>query len=127
MAKVLVVDDDPITRRMIIGFLEPGGYGVLEAENGADALATLDEEPEVRLVFADVDIARVDGLALLEIVRRHHPGTLVVLTTAHPSVEGAITAMKAGAYDYLTKPLSLGWLERVVQSALGVETTISST
>jgi len=127
MAKVLVVDDDPITRRMIIGFLEQGGYGVLEAENGADALATLDEEPEVRLVFADVDIARVDGLALLEIVRRHHPGTLVVLTTAHPSVEGAITAMKAGAYDYLTKPLSLGWLERVVQSALGVETTISST
>jgi DNA-binding NtrC family response regulator len=62
----------------------------------------------------------MDGIALLENIRDQHPETLVVLMSAYASVDTAIAAIKAGAHDYLTKPLSLEDLQRVADRALEV-------
>ena len=120
MAKLLVVDDDKNIRRMLATFLESRGHEVRAAADGTTALALLSEEPDVRLVLSDLRMAEMNGLDLLESVRRQHPDTLVVLMTAYATVESAVAAMKAGAYDYLTKPLSLDLVQRVVDRALEV-------
>lgn len=120
MATLLVVDDEQNIRRMLAMFLESRGHEVQAAADGAGALALLSEEPDVRLVLSDLRMAQMNGLDLLEKVRQQHPETPVVLMTAYATVQSVVAAMNAGAYDYLTKPLSLDLLQRVVDRALEV-------
>lgn len=120
MAKLLVVDDDESIRWILTTLFQSRGHEVREAADGIDALAVLDAEPDIQLVVSDVHMSRMDGIALLENIRDQHPETLVVLMSAYASVDTAIAAIKAGAHDYLTKPLSLEDLQRVADRALEV-------
>jgi CheY-like chemotaxis protein len=100
---VLVADDSAFDRRLAVGVLQKRlGLRVLEADDGRDALAVLDREP-VGLVLTDLLMPHVDGLELVEQVRRRHPLVPVVLFTAHGSEEVAIKALQAGAASYVPK------------------------
>ena len=104
MSTVLVVDDQPNVRRSMGLLLEQDGHAVLEAGRLSDALRLADTAlPEV--VVTDVRMeGRSEGVALLRELRDRHPDIAVVLITGFGSIDDAVEAIKAGAYDYLTKP-----------------------
>jgi two-component system NtrC family response regulator len=101
---VLVVEDDEGLRLATQAHLKKAGYRTLAAGDVPEALAILAHDP-VALVISDLRLPGKSGLELLKTVRSEYPETLVIMVTAHSSVEGAVEAMKSGAYDYLTKPV----------------------
>jgi two-component system response regulator AtoC len=118
--RILVVDDEKLIRWSLRKNLARAGYQVLEAENGDRALEVLDDEG-ADLVLLDVRMPGSNGLEVLEHLRRHHSEIAVVLMTAYSSVEGAVDAMKKGAFDYLVKPFNQDEVLLVARKAL--ETT----
>ena len=120
MAKLLVVDDDKNIRLTLSTFLESAGHSVQQAADAASALAALFKEPDIALVLTDFRMAEMNGLELLERIKQQHPDTLVILMTAYATVESAVSILKAGAYDYLTKPFSLDRVRQAVERALEV-------
>ena len=103
---ILIAEDDAATRRGIEIFLKNLGFEVLTAENGAEALQKCQNSvPD--LVLSDVKMPQMNGLKLLERIRKTHPKLPVLMMTAFASVEDAVLAMKQGADDYLIKPLNL--------------------
>jgi len=118
MARLLVVDDDEGLRSFLDAALSSEGHKVTLAVDGADALRRLDAAG-FDLVLTDLKMPGVDGLQVLQHVRAEHPGTQVILLTAHGSIETAVEAMKAGACDFLQKPVgSPRELRMVVARAL---------
>ena len=101
--KILVIDDDQGLRRSLSLILDEGGHGVVVAANGADGLAVAkNEKPD--LILCDVRMPQMDGLEFLERYRQEEGGALVIMMTAYGSVDLAVKAMVAGAYDYIPKP-----------------------
>ncbi len=115
-ARVLVVDDDRLTREIARDALGDRAR-VQVCESALAALEALRAEP-ADLVLSDLTMPGMDGLELLEQVRRSHPGTDFVLVTAHASVESAIQALRKGAADYLLKPVRPDELGVVVDRLL---------
>jgi two-component system response regulator AtoC len=101
--KILVVDDEESVRKMITVLLQKEGYQVSSAKNGKEALEFLDESG-FDLVLCDVRMPGMDGLELLERAQTAYPGTTIVMMSAFGTVDLAVEAMKAGAYDYISKP-----------------------
>jgi DNA-binding NtrC family response regulator len=102
--RILVVDDEDNARRAIATILGEEGYEVSEASNGVDALARIaDFSPAV--VLSDVRMPQMDGLTLLKTAREQGSDATFVMMTAFASVETAVEAMRAGADNYLVKPL----------------------
>lgn len=105
---ILVVEDDATLREALCETLELSGFPVLAAADGVAALDVLARRPqEVGMVLSDVQMAPLDGHALLQQVRGAHPDLPVVLMTAHGTIEKAVTAMREGAADYLVKPFDV--------------------
>ena len=119
LARILVVDDDPGVRE-ILGFqLRAAGYDVTLAEDGLVARSCLEEPyPGFHLVLADVRMPGMDGIELLRWVKENVPQTEVVLVSAFGEVEKAVEAMRAGALDYLVKPVKRRELEARIGHAL---------
>ncbi len=101
--KILVVDDDRTVQRAVAAILRSEGFEVRTAGGADDALAVLDGW-DADVVFCDIQMPGVDGLELLELLRRARPHQEVVVMTAYGTVERAVRALKLGAYDFLTKP-----------------------
>jgi two-component system response regulator HydG len=116
-AHILLVDDEPGQRETLRTFLESEGYSVDEARDGIEALERLGERP-ADVVLTDLMMPRLDGLGLLTRVRAEHPDLPVVMATSSEELGTAITAMRAGAEDYLTKPVDLDALSVTVERAL---------
>lgn len=102
-AQILIVEDDATLRRALCDTIELGGYNVVDAVNGKDALVKLDRN-HIDLVISDVQMDEMDGTELLQAVRRRNPTLPFVMMTAHGSVQHAVKAMRDGATDYLQKP-----------------------
>jgi two-component system, NtrC family, response regulator AlgB len=119
MATILVVDDTKNIRDHMASFLHRLGHRATTAGDGREALGALAAEA-TDLVFSDVRMAGMDGVALLEEIQARWPGTVVVLMTAYATVPQAVEAIKAGAYDYLVKPFSLDELGLLIERALEV-------
>ncbi len=117
MASLLIVDDEKNIRRSLVSFFESIGYSVASAENGREAAAMLAGHA-FDLVLTDFRMAEMNGLELIGEVRRRQPDCLIILMTAYATVENAVSAMKAGAYDYVTKPFSLEQIQHIVERAL---------
>ena len=103
MAHVLIVDDEPNIRRVLAAMLKREGYETTAAADGEQALAVLHRTP-VDVVVTDLVMPRIGGLELLREVRARHPDVPVIMITAHGTVDTAVEAMKAGAFDYIAKP-----------------------
>src|SRR4051794_16818802 len=103
-SSILVVDDDESLRRITQLQLEEAGYNVRTAARGEEALASM-EDTVPSLVITDLKMPGISGLELLKKIRDLYPEITVLMITAFGSVQTAVAAMKAGAYDYLTKPI----------------------
>jgi len=114
---ILVVDDQQIVLLLLETHLSQAGFTPLTAQSGAQALAILGQRP-VDLIISDLIMPEMGGLELLELVRKLHPGIPIIVLTAHSSVEGAVEAMRRGAYDYLEKPYNPDDLRMTIQRAL---------
>jgi DNA-binding NtrC family response regulator len=114
---ILVVDDELNIRRVLERAFAKEGYQVYTAEGGHQALRLLAETP-CDLMLTDVVMPDMTGLELLKRARQQHPNLQVVLMTAYGTIQTAVEAMRAGAYDFLTKPLDMEVLRKVVRSAL---------
>lgn len=115
--KILVADDEPNLRTVIAAVLRREGHEVLLAQDGAEALQLLARE-EVHMVVADLKMPRLDGMTLLKHIVTEYPDVPVVIITAHGTVDTAVDAMKAGAFDYVTKPFEQDELRVIVSKAL---------
>ncbi|EPR43703.1 response regulator receiver modulated ATP dependent protease [Desulfovibrio sp. X2] len=115
---VLVVDDETIARENLRHVLTREGYRVETAANGLEALDKV-RRWEVDLIVTDLKMEQMDGLQLLEEARRISPTTRVVMVTGFATVETAVSAMKAGAVHYLSKPIEIDELRTTVRRLLG--------
>ncbi len=113
----LIVDDEPDIRELLVLTLSRLGLRVDTAANVTDARRFLDEEPYA-FCLSDMRLPDGTGLELVEHVSRHHPEVPIAIITAYGSVDAAVTALKAGAFDFVSKPVDLAVLRRLVQSAL---------
>ena len=104
MKRILVVDDDAAHRMMLCAVLRDEGYAAQEAHDGAAAVEAV-KQGFFDLVLLDVRMTEMDGIEALEAIRTLSPGMAVLMMTAYPEVPAAVRAMKAGAIDFLTKPL----------------------
>ena len=115
--RILVVDDDESLRRVMQMQLEEAGYEVLVACQGVDGLNLIaDITPD--LVITDLKMPGISGLDLLRKLRQAYPETTVIMITAFGTVSTAVEAMKAGAYDYITKPVDYEQFILVVNRAM---------
>jgi response regulator RpfG family c-di-GMP phosphodiesterase len=117
LAHVLIVDDERGIREILSDFLELEGYSVVTAGDGVEALEVLSSEP-VDLVLTDMKMPRMGGIELLEQIRDEHPRLVTLLMTGYGTVETAIEAMKAGAFDYVLKPFRVEDVVHTVGRAL---------
>jgi two-component system response regulator AtoC len=115
MGRVLVVDDEAAVRFTLQEVLVERGHEVVACASGREALAQLDG---VDAVVTDLTMPGMDGLALLAAIRERDASLPVTLLTAHGSEKVAVAAMKAGAYDYATKPFDIDEIAAVVERAL---------
>ncbi|MEW6486652.1 MAG: sigma-54 dependent transcriptional regulator [Thermodesulfobacteriota bacterium] len=119
MAKVLVVDDDASLRRVLEYNLAQEGHAVATAASGEEALAAL-ARGRFDLVVTDIKMPGMDGLDLLRRIRADSPDTPVIVITAFGTIETAVEAMKAGAFEYITKPFNRDELKLAAAKALRV-------
>lgn len=118
--RVMFVDDEEGVRQSWDRLLRERGFAVATAEDGAGAQARLEEEP-ADVVVADLRMPRVDGLQLLEWVRREQPETRFILVTGYGSEAVERRARELGAFDYLSKPVNPETLSAVITSAMQVD------
>ena len=113
---LLVIDDEKTQRDSLTGFLEHIGYNVISAETGQQGLELL-EKSSIHVVISDFRMPGLDGLRVVEEVKKINPSILVILITAFGDVDLAVNVMKAGAYDFLTKPIDLDEIEVILSRA----------
>jgi CheY-like chemotaxis protein len=118
MNRILVVEDDYSTRRLVSQILRHQGYEVVETENGLEAVDALENDPGYDLIVTDLRMSHMDGLELLAEVQLRWQHIPVVILTVHTVAEWRETALKQGAFDYLTKPFSQNELVTVIASAI---------
>ena len=123
---LLLVDDDRQVRMSTADWLRDQGYEVTEASGCRQALQLLDTQA-FSLVLADIRLGDGDGFQVLSHCRRHHPGVLVVLLTGYATVETGVEAIRAGAFDLLTKPLLDDELLRSIRRALAQASVVEET
>jgi len=116
-ARILIVDDDPLVPRTLSILLRKQGHQVESASGATQAFARLDEQ-RFDVVISDINMPEVDGFGVLDRVREEHPGTQVVLITGYGTIENAVRGMRAGAFDYVTKPVLDDEMLVVVDRAL---------
>jgi two-component system response regulator HydG len=115
--KILVVDDEESHRIMLRAVLKDEGYEVVKAADGSEAVRAVEQEP-FDLVLLDVRMKTMDGIEALNEIRKISPLIPVLIMTAYASVKTAVEALKAGAFDYLTKPLDIEELKILIEKAL---------
>jgi DNA-binding NtrC family response regulator len=115
--RILVVDDDPSLRRVLQVQLEQEGYDVAVTASAQQTLSVL-QLRHFDLVITDLRMPGMSGLELLKHARLQYPQTIIIILTAFGTVDTAVDAMKAGAYDYLTKPVHPDEMSLVVGRAL---------
>ena len=117
ISRILVADDEESIRWVLSKALKKQGYDVETAENGIQARDMVQRRC-YDLAILDIKMPGMSGLDILKFIRDEHPQTLVVIMTAEATMEHAVTAMKNGAYDYLTKPFDLTALDAIILKAI---------
>jgi DNA-binding NtrC family response regulator len=123
---VLVVDDDPVQRRLVEAMVHRFGYDVLTADGGdaATALLTGDDAPHIDAVVLDLVMPDLDGLGVLARMREAGLATPVIVQTAHGGIDNVVSAMRAGAADFVVKPVGPERLQVSLRNALAAKALV---
>jgi two-component system, NtrC family, response regulator AtoC len=124
ITRILLIEDDELGRRTLEMLLKSAGYSVGTAGTGCEALEMLAVE-HFELIVSDLLLPDMSGLDILQHSRIHSPSTEVIVITGHASAQTAVTAMKEGAFDYITKPINFEELKIVVSKALEKQRLVS--
>lgn len=116
-AHILVVEDDLSHGTILQALITGWGYQVSLAHNGLEAVEQVKAQP-FDLILTDVRMAEMDGIEALKAIKAYNPAIPILIMTAYSNVESAVEAIKAGAYDYLTKPLDFDTLQLTLARAL---------
>lgn len=114
---ILVVDDDTAHRTMLRTLIGGWGYEITEVDDGGVAIEKVRDQP-FDLILMDVRMLKVSGIEALGRIKTLNPSIPVIIMTAYSSIESAVTALKSGAYDYLTKPLDFDKLRITIERAM---------
>lgn len=129
-ARIMVVDDEPdlevLIRQKFRRHIRSGDLEFVFAHNGVDALAKLEAHPDIDLILSDINMPEMDGLTLLEELKRSYPLVKVVMVSAYGDMENIRTAMNRGAFDFLTKPINFHDLEVTTSKTLEYVNQIKS-
>ncbi len=117
MAKILIIDDERSIRNTLKDILEVEGYNIDVAENGFEALKSL-EKNEYQVIFSDIKMPQMDGIELLQKIKEKEIESPVIMISGHGNIETAVDCIKKGAYDFIEKPIDLNRLLIVVRNAL---------
>lgn len=115
--KILVVDDDKDTCHTLGEILSEEGYQTFSALSGRSALNTL-KKKKPDLVLLDIKMPKMDGIEVLQRIKKIDRDIVVVMITAYGALDTAKDAMRLGAYDYVTKPFDLNLIKAVIRDAL---------
>jgi two-component system, NtrC family, nitrogen regulation response regulator NtrX len=118
-ADILIVDDEADIRDLVAGILEDEGHRARTAGSSDEALAAI-EARRPHLAFLDIWLqgSRLDGLQVLDLIKAQHPDLPIVMISGHGNIETAVSAIKAGAYDFIEKPFKADRLVLVAERAL---------
>jgi two-component system chemotaxis response regulator CheY len=119
--RVLVVDDEPAVRNIVRLILEKAGYDVLEAENGEaaiEALNTGENRLVLDVVICDIRMPKINGVQAIEYFQRQYPHVPIIVLTAYPETQMAVSFMRSGVANYLIKPVDAQKLRDAVESAM---------
>ena len=114
---ILTIDDEENIRNGLADNFELEGYDVKQAANGEEGLALI-AQGGIDLVITDLRMDGISGSEVVQHVTSEHPGIPIIVLTGHGSIDDATAALKAGAFDFLTKPLDLDHLNKIVKNAL---------
>lgn len=119
MSKILVIEDEPAIRRVLVKILseENDSYKVEEAEDGVQGLEKVKNE-DYDLILCDIKMPKMDGVEVLEAVKKIKPEIPMVMISGHGDLETAVNTMRLGAFDYISKPPDLNRLLNTVRNAL---------
>ena len=122
-ALILVVDDDPVQRRLLEAMTRRFGYEVETLESGETAITRMQarDRPPVSLVILDLVMPDLDGMGVLARMRQREIAIPAIVQTAHGSIEAVISAMRAGAADFVVKPVGAERLQVSIKNALRVD------
>jgi DNA-binding NtrC family response regulator len=116
-ARILMVDDEKQAANMLVDYLSNLGYQTVAAYGGYDALSKL-EDGDFQLVITDLKMPDMDGMELLEEVKKQDNKVVVIVITGYGTIEFAVEAIKKGADDFIPKPFKLEELEVIIKRAL---------
>ncbi|MDJ1158292.1 sigma-54 dependent transcriptional regulator [Chelatococcus sp. SYSU_G07232] len=119
-SQILIVDDDPVQRRLVEAMIRRFGYEAVVAETGEQALALLagPDGESIDLVILDLVMPDLDGMGVLAALREREVSVPVIVQTAHGSIETVVNAMRAGAADFVVKPVGAERLQVSIKNAL---------
>jgi len=115
--RIMIVDDELIVRESLLTWFKQYGHEVDTAASGLEALEKLEQRP-FQVMFVDIKMPGMDGIALLKKIKEDYPDIIVVIITAYGSIESAVKAMRIGAGDYLLKPFKPDQLALVMERIL---------
>jgi DNA-binding NtrC family response regulator len=114
---IMIVDDEQSVRESLEAWFEDDGYTMVTAENAAEALKRL-QEHQIDIILLDIKMPGMDGLALQDRIREFNQEVIIIIITAFATVDTAVRALKAGAFDYTTKPVDPDELSLLVRNAV---------
>jgi DNA-binding NtrC family response regulator len=119
---ILIADDDPIQRRLLTEMVKRAGYEPVAVDGGEAAIARIEKgEPKIDLLVLDLVMPDLDGMGVLGKLREREISLPVIVQTAHGSIETVISAMRAGAIDFVVKPVGAERLQISMKNALRVD------
>ena len=117
--QILMVDDEPdlepLVRRRMRRKIRSGEYDFYFAQNGLEALKQLVEHPDIEIVTSDISMPEMDGLTLLEQIRKVDPNIRAIIVSAYGDMGNIRTAMRRGAVDFITKPIDFHDFEETIE------------
>ncbi|MBI4477345.1 MAG: response regulator [Acidobacteria bacterium] len=114
--EVLIVDDEEDVREVLVEHFRARGFEVAVASDGRAAISSIERTPSrFGMIVTDLQLPGADGLAILQAARAANTSCYVVIVTGYASLDSAIQAVRLGAYDYLTKPFSLGQIDVILE------------
>jgi DNA-binding NtrC family response regulator len=121
--RILIVDDEVDALDLMEELFQKNGYDTYTASNGVEALNIL-RESEIDIMISDIFMPEMDGMTLLDTVRKKYPDISIIMITAHGNIENAVDAMKKGARDYILKPLRLDEIVAKIETISQLKTLI---